>query len=399
MSSRPAIIDQIVAAVRQATGQVDGMPVPLHAPSLEGNAWHYVKECIDTGWVSSAGSYVAEFEKRLAAFTGAAHAVACVNGTAALHVALQLAGVEAGDEVLMPALTFVATANAVAYCGAVPHLCDVERRTLGIDPAKLGEHLQRISQRRPDGCYNRDTGRRLAAIVPMHTLGHPVDMDPLVTLGAQWAIPIVEDAAESLGSYYRGRHTGRLGRLGILSFNGNKIVTTGGGGAILSDDAELARRARHLTTTARVAHGWEFIHDQVGYNYRMPNLNAALGVAQMEQLEDLLVRKRRLAGQYVQAFAAVDEAEIFVEPDGCRSNYWLNAMVLERSDVALRDQLLSALNEAGMQSRPIWRPMHQLAMYCHCPQMDLGRTDDLAGRLINVPSGAGVGVAKPDEAR
>lgn len=385
-------VDAVVAAVRSVVGPRAGDElVLLHGPTLGGNVWDYVKECIDTGWVSSAGAYVTRFEKLLAEFTGAKHAVAVVNGTAALHVALLLAGVERGTEVLIPSLTFVATANAVAYCGAEPHFCDVEPRTLGMDPHRLGTHLREIAEMRTGQCWNRHTGRRIAAIVPMHTFGHPVDLEGLTAVAEQWALPVVEDAAESLGSYYRGRHTGTFGRLGVLSFNGNKIVTTGGGGAILTDDDELARRARHITTTAKQPHAWEFVHDVTGFNYRMPNLNAALGCAQLEQLPDFLTSKRRLAERYMAVMAGIEGITVLREPEGSKSNYWLNAILLDKPDLATRDRLLGALNEAKLQSRPIWTPMHRLAMYRECPRMELGVTEELAQRVVNVPSSAGLG--------
>lgn len=383
-------IDGVVLAARAVIGDPP-QPVLLHGPTLAGNEWKYVKQCIDTAWVSSAGSFVTQFEQQLAEFTGAAHAVAVVNGTAALHIALMLAGVEPNCEVLMPSLTFVATANAVSYCGAVPHLCDVERRTMGLDPSKLSDHLEKNTERRPEGCFNRRTGHKIAAIVPMHAFGHPVDMTSLLNVAEHWGLPIVEDAAESLGSYYNGQHTGTFGRLGILSFNGNKIVTTGAGGAILTNDQALAARARHITTTAKQPHAWEYVHDEIGYNYRMPNINAALGCAQLEQLPGFLDRKRWLAERYIKTFAGIEGVQVFTEPPGSRSNYWLNVLILDQTDAALRDQLLAALNDAKLQSRPIWRPMHQLPIYQQCPKMDLSVTEELACRVINVPSSAGHG--------
>jgi len=380
-------VGRVVAAVREAIGQSESFAL-LHGPTLEGNAWDYVKQCIDTGWVSSAGEFVSRFEGDLARATGARFAVATVNGTAALHIALMLAGVERQEEVLIPSLTFVATANAVSYTGAVPHFVDVSETTLGIDPDKLAEHLAEVADLRDGQCVNRRTGRRIAAIVPMHTFGHPVDLDRLVEVAAEWQLPVVEDAAESLGSWHRDRHTGTIGRLGIFSFNGNKIITTGGGGMIVTEDEELATLARHLTTTAKKPHTWQFIHDRVGYNYRLPNLNAALGCAQLEMLDEFLERKRRLAERYAAAIDPIEGLATFHEPPHARSNYWLNAILLDRADAALRDELLAALNEAGLQSRPIWTPMHQLPMYAQCPRMSLPVTEDLADRVINVPSSA-----------
>jgi perosamine synthetase len=395
--SQNPLVGQIVDRVHVVVGD---QPVLLHQPLFAGNESRYVQQCIDTGWVSSAGSFVTQLEQRLCQFTGARHAIAVVNGTAALHIALMLAGVERDSEVLMPSLTFVATANAAAYSGAVPHFCDVSLRTLGIDAGRLDDHLTLIAELRPDGCINHRSGRRIAAVVPMHTFGHPVNLKNLLEVAGKWRIPVVEDAAESLGSYYHNRHTGTFGLLGILSFNGNKTITTGAGGAILTDDDALAARARHLTTTAKVPHTWEYVHDVVGYNYRMPNLNAALGCAQLEKLPELLDRKRRLAHAYAQAISGVPGVSVFVEPPDCRSNYWLNALVLDRADLPLRDQLLAALNAADLQSRPIWRPMHQLAMYRDCPRMDLSTTEDLAARIVNIPSSPGlVKAAGADEGR
>jgi perosamine synthetase len=386
---RSPFIRHVIDCVRIVVGK-RSETVLLHQPLFEGNESRYVQQCIDTGWVSSAGSFVTQLEQSLCEFTGARHAIAVVNGTAALHTALILAGVQRDTEVLMPSLTFIATANAAAYCGAIPHFCDVSVRTLGIDAGRLESHLSSICELRPEGCINHRTGRRVSALVPMHAFGHPVDLDKMIEVAARWRIPIVEDAAESLGSYYHGRHTGTFGLLGILSFNGNKTVTTGAGGAILTNDDELARIARHMTTTAKLPHPWEYVHDTVGYNYRMPNLNAALGCAQLEMLPSLLDRKRRLAAAYAQSFSNLEGMEFFVEPAGCRSNYWLNALLLDRADFSLRDGLLEALNAAGLQSRPIWRPMHQLAMYKNCPAMHLSTTDDLAGRIVNIPSSPGL---------
>lgn len=361
-------------------------PIALHEPVFEGNEWRNLKDCIDTGWVSSMGNYVDRFERQLGEYVGA-HAIAVSNGTSALHVCLLLAGVKADDEVLVPALTFIATANAVSYCGAVPHFADSSEATLGIDPERLADHLARTADLRGGECRNRSSGRRIKALVPMHTFGHPVDLDALAELAAKYRLVLIEDAAESLGTYYKGRHTGAFGSAGALSFNGNKVITTGGGGAVVTRDAKLAARAKHLTTTARLPHRWSFVHDEVGYNYRMPNVNAALGCAQMEALPALLSRKRRLAERYVGAFAGVHGARIFEAPDFGSSNYWLNVLLLDESVAAQRDEILEMSNERQIHTRPVWTPMHKLPVYESCPRMELPVVESLERRVVCLPSG------------
>lgn len=384
-------IPLVVERLRAAASGGDGF-TPLHAPRFAGAEWTYLKDCLDTGWVSSVGAYVDRFERDLAAAFGARRAVATVNGTAALHVALLLAGVRPGDEALIPALTFVATANAVRYCGAVPHFVDSEWATLGLDPDALDAWLSEIAERRAGGPVNRRTGRRIAAVAPMHAFGHPARIDRLLAVAADWEIPVVEDAAESLGSLLDGRPLGARGLVGATSFNGNKIVTTGGGGAILTDDDALADRARHLTTTAKQPHPWAFVHDETGFNYRLPNVNAALGCAQLEQLPAMLADKRRLAARYLAAFAGVAGARVFAEPQGARSNYWLNALVLD--DPADRDPLLAATNAAGLMTRPAWTLMPDLPMHGDCPAAPLPVARDIAARLVNIPSSAVLGAER-----
>lgn len=381
-----SLVDDVVAAVERVVGAA--RPVALHEPAFEGREWEYVKDCIDTGWVSSAGQYVPRFERALCDYTGAPFAVAVVNGTAALQVALRLAGVVPGDEVLIPSLTFIATANAVSYCGAVPHLVDSEEGTLGVDPDALAAHLAEIAEVRAGGCVNRRTGAAIRALVPMHTFGHPVRIEALSEVCRRFGILLVEDAAESLGTTYRGQHAGTFGALACLSFNGNKIATTGGGGAVLTADPALARHARHLVTTARVAHDWSFLHDEVGYNYRMPNLNAALGCAQMESLPGFVERKRRVADRYLASFAGVRGARVMREPDGARSNYWLNAVLLDREAACHRDAVLAETNRRGIMTRPVWTLMHRLPMYANAPRADLSAAEDIERRLVNVPSSA-----------
>lgn len=365
--------------------------LPLHEPDFGGNEWVYIKECLDTGWVSSVGKFVDRFEEELAAYSGVKRAIAVVNGTAALHVCLLLVGVKANDEVLMPALTFIATANAVSYCGATPHFIDSEENTLGVDPLKLADYLDKITEQRLDGCYNRLTGRCIKAVVPMHTFGHPVDLDPLLEVCQRYNIKLIEDAAESLGSFYKGRHTGQWGLLSALSFNGNKTITTGGGGAILTNDEELGRLAKHITTTAKVPHRWEFNHDMVGYNYRMPNINAALGCAQLEQLPGFLSAKRGLAESYREAFTGISGIRFFSEPANCMSNYWLNTLLLDEECADQRDGILSTTNDVGIMTRPAWTLMHKLPMFSDCPRANLSVAESLERRLINIPSSAKLG--------
>lgn len=376
---------QIVAAIRMVVG---GRAVALHEPHFGGNEWHYLKDCLDSTFVSSVGPWVNRFEDLLAAYTGARFAVATVNGTAALHIALQLAGVVHHDEVLVPALTFVATSNAIAYCGAVPHFVESEERTLGVDVAALRDYLAGIAERRDGVSVNRFTGRVLRAVVPMHTFGHPADVETLAAVAGEFGIAVVEDAAESLGSTRRGRHTGTFGALGTLSFNGNKTITTGGGGAILTDDADLALRAKHLTTTARVTHRWEYRHDEIGYNYRMPNLNAALGCAQLEQLPVLLAAKRRLHERYAAALASVPDVRLIDEPEGCRSNFWLQTLLLDQSVETERNSVLARTNDVGIMTRPVWVLNHRLPAYAGVPRMPLPVAESLERRIINLPSSA-----------
>ncbi len=377
----------IVAALRTALGRETAV---LHEPRFQGNEQRYVQDCIASTFVSSVGHYVDRFEADLARYTGARRAVAVVNGTAALQVAMQLAGVEVGDEVIIPALTFVATANAVHYRGAVPHLADSDETTLGIDPKALRDWLDYIAEITANGCRNRQTGRRIRAIVPMHCFGHPCDLERLAALARNYRLNLVEDAAESLGSRYQGQHTGTFGLIGTLSFNGNKTITTGGGGAILTDDEGMADRAKYLTTTAKQPHRWEYKHDEIGYNFRMPNINAALGCAQLEQLPDFLASQRRLYERYREAFAGLDEVRVMAEPPGCESNYWLQTLILDESFADQRDAILATTNDAGLITRPTWTLIHQLPAYRHCPRAPLPVAESLARRIINMPSSAGL---------
>jgi len=364
--------------------------LPLHEPTFIGNEEKYVLDCIKTGWVSSVGRYVDQFERMLAEFTGVKRAVAVVNGTAALHIALKIVGVQPNDEVLIPSLTFVATANAVVYCGAVPHFVDVSDTTLGINPFTLENYLKDIAVVKQDVCFNKKTGRIIRAIVPMHTFGHPVDLDPLLDLCERWHLIMVEDAAESLGSYYKGIHTGNFGKASAMSFNGNKIVTTGGGGAVLTNDEKLADYAKHLTTTAKLPHPWKYEHDQVGYNYRMPNLNAALGCAQLEHLDDFIDKKRRLVHKYERLIADYEGIKLFKEPHYAKSNYWLQTLIFDDKKYSI-DEVLQTLNDYHVMSRPIWKPLHLLDPFKHYPKADLSVTEKLQHQIVNVPSSSYLG--------
>jgi aminotransferase in exopolysaccharide biosynthesis len=357
--------------------------IPLHRPVFSGSEREDLVACIDSNFVSSVGAQVIEMEQRVAGFAGASHGVAVVNGTNALQVALRLVGVERDCEVVTQALTFVATCNSMAYLGARPVFVDVDRSTLGLSPDALLRFLEAHGELRNGQCFNRNSGRRIAACQPMHTFGHPARIDEIAAICSDWHIPLVEDAAESLGSYYKGKHTGSFGRVGVFSFNGNKIVTTGGGGMIVTDDPALAAQAKHLTTTAKVDHPYEYVHDQLGYNFRMPNLNATLGCAQMEQLPDFLAVKRGIAERYAE-FCEEHGLEFVHEPEHARSNYWLNAIILKDRDE--RDRFLKATNDQGVMTRPIWRLMNELPMYADCQHDGLEVSKWLEERVVNLPS-------------
>lgn len=357
--------------------------IPLHAPSFAGNERSYILDTIESTYVSSVGAYVDRFEREMAWYTGSPRAVAVVNGTSALHMALLLAGVRQGDLVITQPLTFIATCNAIDYCGAEPVFIDVDRHTLGLSPVALRGWLEEEAYLDNEGlCRTRSDGRIVRACLPMHTFGHPADLDGLLAISKRWNLMLVEDAAESLGSRYKGRHTGTLGALGTLSFNGNKIITTGGGGMILTSE-ELGMRAKHLTTTAKIPHPYEFIHDEIGYNYRLPNLNAALGCAQLEQLERFVAQKRKLAHRYAEHLKGSD-LQFVTEPTDCRSNYWLNAVICESREQ--RDALLKVTNDSGVMTRPIWALMSRLKMYAKSRRGNLSNAEWLEARVVNLPS-------------
>lgn len=378
--------------------------IPLHDPRFTGNEKKYLNECIDSNFVSSVGKFVSQFEEMCAEYTGAKHAIAAMNGTAALHIALQLVGVRRDDEVITQALTFIATANAISYTGSHPVFLDVNKETLGLSPEAVEAWLEKNTEMREKRrekdreqreeatgergeqvAYNKNTNRRIAACVPMHTFGHPVKLDELKKVLAKYNIPLVEDAAESIGSTYKNKQTGTFGKLGILSFNGNKLITTGGGGMILTDEEELAKKARHLTTQAKIPHKWEFVHDYIGYNYRLTNIQAALGCAQMEQLDYLLQLKRKFSLQYNDFFAQT-EFDFVTEPEHCKSNYWLNAIIVKNRKQ--RDEILEYTNSNGVMTRPVWELMNRLPMFSHCQTDRLENSKWLADTVINIPSGA-----------
>ena len=376
---------------------------PLAVPVFVGNEKKYLNECIDTTFVSSVGKFVDRFENDMTAYTGAKRAVVCVSGTNALHMSLLLVGVKQDDEVLTQALTFIATCNALSYIGAHPVFLDVDRSTMGLSPDAMKEWLQKNAEVRKNtrineldkshdfayqedeyACFNKNTGRRIKACVPMHTFGHPVRIEEIAALCKEWHIELVEDAAESIGSTYKGKHTGTFGKVGAISFNGNKTITTGGGGMMLFNDEEFGAYAKHITTQAKIPHRWEFRHDHIGYNYRMPNINAALGCAQLEHLDEFIEDKRETAKAYAEYFKDVDGIEFFTESENCFSNYWLNVVILPDHDKQL--EFLQETNDNGVMTRPIWELMNRLPMFEHCQHDDLKNTIWFADRVVNIPS-------------
>lgn len=374
--------NNVIDFIRQTFQQPEGV-VPLHAPCFIGNEKKYLNECIDSTFVSSVGKFVDRFEEMVAEYTGAKKAVVCVNGTNALHLAMLLSGVEQNDEVITQPLTFIATANAISYIGAHAVFLDVDLDTMGLSPVKVREWLEKNAEVKGGECFNKNTGRRIKACIPMHTFGHPVHLDELVEVCEDYHLNLLEDAAESIGSFYKGKHTGTFGEIGAISFNGNKTITTGGGGMLLFMDEELGKYAKHITTQAKVPHRWEFVHDHIGYNYRMPNINAALGCAQMEHLQEFVDNKRDLAQKYAAYFKNSD-VSFFIEPAECKSNYWLNVVLLK--DKSARDQFLEETNDAGVMTRPIWQLMNRLPMFKDCQCGDLSNAEWLEARVVNIPS-------------
>lgn len=357
---------------------------PLSVPKFIGNEKKYLEECIDTTFVSSVGKFVDRFEEDMALYTGAKKAVVCVSGTNALHMAMLMVGVERDDEVLTQALTFIATCNAISYIGAIPVFIDVDKTTMGLSPDAMKAWLVKNAEIKNGQCYNKKTGRRVKACVPMHTFGHPVRIEEIKALCDEWYIELVEDAAESIGSLYKGKYTGTFGKVGAISFNGNKTITTGGGGMMLFQDEELGKLAKHITTQAKMPHRWEFRHDHIGYNYRMPNINAALGCAQLENLDKFIADKRETAAAYADFFNNIDGIDFFTEPENCFSNYWLNVVILKDRDA--QQQFLQETNDNGVMTRPIWELMNRLPMFEHCETDGLENTIWFADRVVNIPS-------------
>ena len=362
--------------------------IPLSVPVFIGNEKKYLNECIDTTFVSSVGKFVDRFEEDTARYTGCKRAVVCVSGTNALHMSLMLAGVKRDDEVLTQALTFVATCNALSYIGAHPVFIDVDKDTMGLSPVAVREWLSKNSEQKNGECYNKRTGSRVKACVPMHTFGHPVHLDELVEVLQEYNIELVEDAAESIGSLYKGKHTGTFGKVGALSFNGNKTITTGGGGMMLFNDEELGAYAKHITTQAKIPHRWEFRHNHIGYNYRMPNINAALGCAQLEHIEEYVASKRETAHAYEAFFKNIEGIDFFTEPENNRSNYWLNVVILKDRDA--QQEFLQYTNDHGVMTRPIWELMNRLPMFETCEHDGLKNTVWFADRVVNIPSSVNI---------
>ena len=376
-------IPETIAFIRDLYGEKEAF-IPLHAPTFAGNEKKYLEECIDTTFVSSVGKFVDLFEQKIAEYTAAKYAVVCVNGTNALHIALKLSGVEEGDMVITQPLTFIATTNAIVYAGAVPAFVDVDKDTMGLSPTSLERFLQDNAQLRNGTCYHKQTGRRIKACLPMHTFGHACRIEEILAICEHYHIAVVEDAAEAMGSYYKDKHLGTFAPIGAISFNGNKTITTGGGGMILTNDETIAQRAKHLTTQAKLPHAWEFVHDEIGYNYRMPNINAALGVAQLEQLDGFLANKRATAEAY-KAYFEKQGIAFFAERENEKCNYWLNAIILK--DKEERNAFLTEANAQGVMCRPIWQLMNRLPMFVNCERGDLSNAEWLEARVVNIPSG------------
>ncbi len=377
--------NKIINGIRTVAGKNN---LPLHEPRFNEVEIKNLQKCINSSYVSTVGEYVNIFEKNISDFTGAKYAIAVVNGTSALHLALKLVGVDKNHEVICPSLTFVGTVNAISYLGAKPHFVDCEEKTLGIDPLALSNWLDEISIKKGNKTFNKKTGRLISAIIPMHTYGHPAKIDQLLKISKEYNLNLVEDAAESLGSFYNKKHTGTFGEIGILSFNGNKIITTGGGGALLTDDSSFAKKAKHISTTAKVPHKWRYIHNEIGFNYRLPNINAALGCAQFEKIEKFLKSKRDLFDKYSEVLDSIEGIKLFKEPENSKSNYWLQTIILENGYENEFEIILENTNRNNIMTRPAWDLIHELEMYRDCPRSPLPVSKSLSKRIINIPSSA-----------
>jgi perosamine synthetase len=379
-------IDELLIRINSVLPRNPANSIALHEPFFSGNEVKYLQDCIETGWVSSSGKYIDKFENEISKFTGVKNVIAVVNGTAALHLCLIASGVKPGDEVITPTLTFIATANAVTYCQAIPLFADCDATTLSIDPVKVNNFLKTHAQMKGGFCYNTISGNRISALIAMHVFGHPGKIEELANICRIWNIKLIEDAAESLGSFYKGRHTGSFGHVSAISFNGNKIITTGGGGAVLTDDDFAAKKVRHLSTTAKVPHQLSFVHDAIGFNYRMPNLNAALGCGQLEKLPDYLLKKRALSQKYFSALEGLEGLKLLAEPPHGQSNYWLNTIILDPIFENQLDDVLNGLIKNGIQARPCWTLMHKLKIYEKLPRISTEVAESFSRRIINLPS-------------
>ncbi len=376
---------EICKAINSVIGNANSC---LHQPIFDEFEKTNLNKCIDSSFVSSIGEYVNKFEGMIEQFTKSKKAIALVNGTSALHLALKVLGIKSNEEVICPPLTFVATANAISYLNAKPHFVDINEKTLGIDPLALDRWLDQIIIKKDGVSINKNTGRKIKAIVPMHTFGHPMEIDSIVEIGKRYNLTVVEDAAESLGSFYKGKHTGTFGKIGILSFNGNKIITTGGGGALLTNDYKIADYAKHISTTAKVKHDWKFLHDEIGFNYRMPNLNASIGCAQMQKLPSFIKSKRNLFLKYLEEFKSIEGVRLFAEPINSESNYWLQTLILDEGYEKELEDILAYTNSMGVMTRPAWELLHRLEIYSDCPRAPLPIAESLSKRIINIPSSA-----------
>jgi len=381
------IENKILKAIQKITKKRN---LPLHEPVFFGNEKKYLNDCVDSTFVSSKGDYVKKFEKLLEKYTNVKNVILVNSGTSALHIALHAMNIKVEDEVILPSMTFVATANAIKYCNATPHFVDSEEGTLGMDPIALERWLKKIVIKKGNYSFNKYTNKRISAIVPMHTFGHPCKINELIKIAREYNLKLIEDAAESLGSFYNGKHVGGFGNIGILSFNGNKTITTGAGGAILTNNTKQANQIRHIISTAKLKHPYEYIHDNVGYNYRMPNLNASIGLAQLENINKIIKNKRNLYFLYKELFSNIDEIDLFKEPPNCKSNYWLQTIILKKQNKKLRNNILIHTNQKQIMTRPVWKLLHKLKPFKDCPKSPLPKAMSLENRIINIPSSYGL---------